>query len=80
MATFAIVNIQHAIGAATLMMKLPAAVLAVMKKAAAHIIDSLAIRMIIVFPQIIEAALINTAVAAVFIIIMGLAVEIAPCI
>jgi len=72
-----IVDVEQLVGTMALMMELPAAMLAAVQIGAADIVCRLAVRVVVIFAQIIEAAFVNAAVSTLVVVIIGLSVEIA---
>lgn len=77
MTALEIVDIEPLVGTVALVMELPAAMLAAVQIGAADIVGRLAVRVVIIFAQIIEAAFLNATIGMLVVVIIGLSVEIA---
>lgn len=77
MTALEIVDIEPLVGTVALVMELPAAMLAAVQIGAADIVGRLAVRVVIIFAQIIEAAFVNATIGMLVVVIIGLSVEIA---
>ena len=77
MTALEIVDIEPLVGTVALMVELPAAMLAAVQIGAADIVGRLAVRVVVIFAQIIEAAFVNATIGMLVVVIIGLSVEIA---
>lgn len=77
MTALEIVDIEPLVGTVALVMELPAAMLAAVLIGAADIVGRLAVRVVVIFAQIIEAAFVNATIGMLVVVIIGLSVEIA---
>ena len=76
MASLEVVDIEQLVGSAALVMKLPASVLAVVQVGAADIVGGLAVRVVKILAEVIEAAFVYASVGVFVVIIVSLAVKI----
>ena len=77
MTALEIVDVEQLVGTVALMMELPAAMLAAVQIGAVDIVGRLAVRGVVIFAQIIEAAFVNATIGMLVVVIIGLSVEIA---
>ena len=77
MTALEIVDVEQLVGTVALMVELPAAMFAAVQIGAADIVGRLAVRVVVIFAQIIEAAFVNATIGMLVVVIIGLSVEIA---
>ena len=76
MAALEVVDIEQLVGSAALVMELPASVLAVVQVGAADIVGGLAVRVVEILADVIEAAFVYASVGVFVVIIVRLAIKI----
>ena len=76
MASLEVVDIKQLVGSAALVMELPSSVLAVVQVGAADIVGGLAVRVVEILAEVIEAAFVYASVGVFIVIIVRLAVKI----